>query len=39
MKNDFRDYAVKHLGMNGLSLDRYASAITSSYIWRPYLYR
>ncbi len=32
MKNDFRDYAVKHLGMNGLSLDRYASAITSSYI-------
>ncbi len=32
MKNDIRDYAVKHLGMNGLSLDRYASAITSSYI-------
>lgn len=36
MKNDFRDYAVKHLGMNGLSLDQYSSklssAITSSYI-------
>lgn len=32
MKNDFRDYAVKHLGMNGLALDQYASAITSSYI-------
>ncbi|MDE6651731.1 MAG: ATP-dependent Clp protease proteolytic subunit, partial [Paramuribaculum sp.] len=32
MKNDFRDYAVKHLGMNGLALDQYASTITSSYI-------
>ena len=36
MKNDFRDYAVKHLGMNGLALDQYNSAvsnaITSSYI-------
>lgn len=31
MKNDFRDYAVKHLGMNGLALDKYAN-ITSSYI-------
>ena len=31
MKNDFRDFAVKHLGMNGLALDQYAS-ITSSYI-------
>ena len=31
MKNDFRDYAVKHLGMNGLALDQYAN-ITSSYI-------
>ncbi len=35
--NDFRNYAVKHLGMNGLALDQYmASAgvpnITSSYI-------
>ena len=32
MKNDFRDYAVKHLGMNPLALDKYASTITSSYI-------
>lgn len=31
MKNEFRDYAVKHLGMNGLALDQYAD-ITSSYI-------
>ncbi len=35
-KNEFRDYAVKHLGMNGLALDQYTSAsnkaITSSYI-------
>ncbi len=33
MNNDFRNYAVKHLGMNGLALDQYAtSVITSSYI-------
>lgn len=36
MNNDFRNYAVKHLGMNGLALDQYSSAIssqiTSSYI-------
>lgn len=32
LENDFRDYAVKHLGMNGLALDQYASSITSSYI-------
>lgn len=34
--NDFRKYAVKHLGMNGLALDQYTSTtaanITSSYI-------
>lgn len=34
--NDFRNFAVKHLGMNGLALDQYTSAataaITSSYI-------
>ena len=30
-KNDFRLYATKHLGMNGLSLDKYAD-ITSNYI-------
>lgn len=32
MNNDFRNFATKHLGMNGLALDQYASAITSSYI-------
>lgn len=31
MNNDFRKYATKHLGMNGLSLDKYVD-ITSSYI-------
>ncbi len=29
--NDFRKYATKHLGMNGLALDKYTS-ITSNYI-------
>ena len=36
MNNDFRNYAGKHLGMNGLAVDQYAAAlssqITSSYI-------
>ncbi|MCM1449795.1 MAG: ATP-dependent Clp endopeptidase proteolytic subunit ClpP [Clostridiales bacterium] len=36
MNDDFRKYAVKHLGMNGLALDQYTAAtngtITSSYI-------
>ena len=32
MKNEFRNFAVNHLGMNGLALDQYSSAITSSYI-------
>lgn len=36
MNKDFRNYAVKHLGMNGLALDQYTSAISnnisSSYI-------
>ncbi len=31
MKNDFRDFVVKHLGMNGLAVDDY-TRITSSYI-------
>ncbi len=31
MNNDFRKYATKHLGMNGLALDSYVN-ITSSYI-------
>ena len=36
MNNDFRNYAVKHLGMNGLALDQFTSQansqLTSSYI-------
>ncbi len=32
MNQDFRNFAVKHLGMNGLALDQYAGSITSSYI-------
>lgn len=31
MMNDFRKYAVGHLGMNGLALDQYAS-ISGSYV-------
>lgn len=31
MNNDFRKYATKHLGMNGLALDKYMD-VTSSYI-------
>jgi ATP-dependent Clp protease protease subunit len=31
MTNDFRKYATKHLGMNGLALDKYTD-IVSSYI-------
>lgn len=31
MTNDFRKYATKHLGMNGLALDQYMD-ISSSYI-------
>lgn len=32
MKNEFRDYAVKHLGMSGLGIDQYAKDVTNSYI-------
>ena len=31
MNNEFRKYATKHLGMNGMALDKYTD-ITSSYI-------
>lgn len=31
MKDDFRKFATKHMGMNGLALDKYVD-ITSSYI-------
>ncbi len=30
MKNDFRNFAVNHLGMNGLALDQYAAATSAS---------
>ena len=30
-KNEFRSFATKHLGMNGLALDNYMS-INNSYI-------
>lgn len=32
MKENFRNYAVHHLGMNGLALDQYTSQISDSYI-------
>ncbi len=32
MNNDFRKFAVHHLGMNGLALDEYTSQISDSYI-------
>lgn len=32
MKNDFRNFAVHHLGMNGLALDQYSNEIMNNYI-------
>ena len=32
MSNDFRKFAVHHLGKNGLALDQYTSQVTDSYI-------
>ena len=32
MNNDFRNFAVHHLGMNGLALDQYSSSVTANYI-------
>ena len=32
MNNDFRNYAVHHLGMNGLALDEHTSQVSDSYI-------
>lgn len=32
MNNDFRKFAVHHLGMNGLALDQYTSQMSDSYI-------
>ena len=34
MNNDFRNFAVHHLGMNGLALDQYASQVMT-VISRP----
>ena len=32
MKNDFRNFAVHHLGMNGLALDQYSNELMNNYI-------
>ena len=32
MNNDFRKFAVHHLGMNGLALDQYSNAVADNYI-------
>ncbi len=32
MKNDFRNFAVHHMGMNGLAFDQYSSVVNGSYI-------
>ena len=32
MNNDFRKFAVNHLGVNGLAFDQYTSQISNSYI-------
>ena len=32
MNNDFRKFAVHHLGMNGLALDQYGNTISNNYI-------
>lgn len=35
MNDDFRKYAVKHLGINGLALDQYTSHISDNYYVSP----
>ena len=37
MDKDFRKYAVKHLGLNGLALDQYVSQISDNYYVSPTL--
>ena len=32
MNNDFRKFAVHHLGMNGLALDQYSNTVVDNYI-------
>ena len=35
MDKDFRKYAVKHLGLNGIALDQYVSQISDNYYVSP----
>jgi len=37
MNNDFRNYAVKHLGLNGLAFDQCTSAMNSAAITSSYI--
>ncbi len=32
MNNDFRNFAVKHMGMNGLAIDQYSQYVGNSYV-------
>lgn len=32
MNKDFRDFAVKHMGMNGLAFDQYSQFVNNSYL-------
>ncbi len=32
MNNDFRNFAVKHMGLNGLAFDQYAQYVSNSYL-------
>ena len=32
MENDFRKFAVHHLGMNGLALDQFTAGVSNNYI-------
>ena len=32
MSKDFRDFAVKHMGMNGLAFDQYSQFVNNSYL-------
>ncbi|HQF12173.1 MAG TPA: ATP-dependent Clp protease proteolytic subunit, partial [Paludibacteraceae bacterium] len=32
IRSDFRNYATRHLGMNGLAIDQYTGFINDSYI-------
>ena len=32
MKKDFRDFAVKHMGINGLAFDQYSQYVNNSYL-------